>query len=197
MVPSLCSPSTSEPHHRVAKQLFVIHTQLASTTSLLSFSYTRCARARGRTAGQTTGRGRLQLVRRPLCSWRPAGSRRDDSHMFASLQLRELRESRQETADHKTCLRGSGWPCGCWRCCCCLVVAACTLMPAPCCLLLAACCHSHCWTKQASAGICSRGRGPAAARGDHPGCMERWEFRKDRFRLSGEFRESGRDCSMV
>ncbi|OPJ85374.1 hypothetical protein AV530_011793 [Patagioenas fasciata monilis] len=40
---------------------------------------------------------------------------------------------------------------------------ACSLLPAPCCLVLTASCHSHCWTKQASAGICSRGCGPATA----------------------------------
>lgn len=159
-MPLLCSPSTSEPHHRVAKQLFVIHTQLASTPSLLSFSYTRCDRARGRTAGQTTGWGRLQLVRRPLCSWRPAGSRRDDSHVFASLQLGELHETRKEGADHKTCLRGSGWPCRCWRCCCCLVPTACTLLPATCSSSPAPCCLQP--AAAAAAGPSSHQQGSAA-----------------------------------
>lgn len=78
-VPALRDHNTGWPNN----PLWSTHS-FASTPSLLSFSYARCVRAGEKTAGQTTGRKRLWMVRRPLCSWRPAGSRRDDSHVCLS-----------------------------------------------------------------------------------------------------------------
>lgn len=109
----------------------------------------------------------MWLARRPLCSWRPAGGRRDDSHVLVSLQLGKLhdvqgasrlqdtpvpRGARREQLVASQVLEALLLPAVCQGCCCC------------------------CWTKQGPAGTHSRDGGLAAARCDGPGCLEMWEL---------------------
>lgn len=187
--PSISSSSLSEvtSHSGTATShnaKCVIHTQFGLPPACSHF-LTLDVPGLGRTADQT--RGCVRQVRRPLCSWRPAGGRRDNSHMLVSLQLRKLHDVQgadcRTVLGHVTLGGNSLWHCRCWRCCCC-------------------CCCWYCLQivpKQGPAGTHSRDGGPAAARRDGPGCLEMWGFGggSEGFKVLGGLREAEGDCVSV